>query len=127
MAGKRYKRPWCRLDREYLAQDTIRELAERFGPVGPLVFLAVILEAGKSPSGGLVESRLSALGSLAFTTPERVRQVVCGAADLGLIADLDYDEERFRGRLTRWADWEAKDPTGADRSADYRARHQESA
>jgi len=122
MPRKTYPRPWCRLDREYLAQDTVRELGERFGPTGPLVFLAIVLEAGKAPSAGAVAMRFSALAQLAFTTPESACAVVSAAAEVGLIGELESDEERFSGRLRRWSTWEAKDPTSAQRVADHRAR-----
>ena len=122
MAGKKYPRPWCRLDREYLTQDTIRELGQRFGAAGPLVFLAIILEAGKAPSGGIVEMRYSAVAMLSHVTAEEATKVVAAAAEFGLLADLESDRQRFAARLTRWEAWEAKDPTSAHRSADYRGR-----
>jgi hypothetical protein len=126
---KRRPRPWTTLDREYLAQDTIRELGERFGPAGPLTFLAIILEAGKvtGVGPGEVELRFAALARLSFATPETVRQIICAAAEVGLLAELDTDAERFRARLTRWERWESKDRTSAQRSADYRARQEDSA
>ena len=128
MPGKTYPRPWMRLDREYLNQDTILELGKRFGPVGPLVFLALMLEAGKSPAGGAVDLRLATLARLAFTDAETVGHVIAalGEPEIGLLADLGCEEGRFRGRLTRWERWEAKDPTSAQRSADYRARNADS-
>jgi hypothetical protein len=122
MPGKRRPRPWCPLDREYLSQDTIRKLGERFGAAGPLVFLEIILEAGKTSTAGDVEMRFSSLGARTFVDARTVREIVCAAAEGGLIAELACDEERFSGRLTRFRRWEAKDPTSAQRSSDYRAR-----
>lgn len=122
MPGKRYSRPWCRLDREYLAQDTVRTLGERFGPAGPLTFLAIVLEAGKMASGGIISMRFRALAPLSFVEVETAQKVVAAAAEVGLLADLEGDAERFRARLARWEAWEAKDPTGAQRSAEYRGR-----
>jgi hypothetical protein len=129
MPGKTRPRPWSSLDREYLSQDTIRELGDRFGPVGPLTFLAIILEAGKVTGArpGLVELRFSALALLSFTAPKTVREVVHAAAEVGLLADLDDDGERFRARLTRWERWESKDRTAAQRAAEYRARQEQPA
>jgi hypothetical protein len=124
MPGKRYPRPWCRLDREYLAQDTVRELGQQFGAAGPLVFLAIVLEAGKTASGGWVEMRYQALAQLAFVDAEIARDVVTATGTLGLLDGLHGDAERFRGLLTRFDAWEAKDPTAAERQA--RARERES-
>jgi hypothetical protein len=128
MAGKKRPRPWSPIDREYLTQDRVRELGERFGPSGPLVFLALVLEAGKSLTGtapGEVELRFRALARLAFVEPEIAREVVTAAEQVGLLADLDGDGERFSARLTRWEAWEAKDRSSAQRSADYRARQEQ--
>jgi hypothetical protein len=126
MAGKRRPRPFSTIDREYLHQDTVRELGERFGPAGPLIFMAIILEAGKALSGtapGEVELRFRALARLTFVDVDIAREVVTAAAEVGLLADMKSDGERFRARLTKWGLWETKDRTGAQRSADYRARH----
>lgn len=124
MAAKRRPRPHTTLDREYLSQDTIRELGKRFGPDGPLVFLAIILEAGKTTGAapGTVELRFRALAQLACTDTETVRKVVAAAFEVGLLADLSDGGERFCARLTRWDAWEAKDSKSAGRSADYRDR-----
>jgi hypothetical protein len=124
MAAKTRPRPWCPLDREFLTQDTVRELGERFGAAGPLVFLALVLEAGKRLAGtapGVVEMRFNALARLAFSEPQTVQEVVTAAAEVGLLADLEGDGERFKARLTRFEAWETKDPSGAERSARYRA------
>jgi hypothetical protein len=123
--GKRRKRGFSPLDRDYLAQDTIGELGERFGPAGPLVFLAIILEAGKALSGtapGEVAMRFGALGRLAFVKPDAARAVVVAAEEVGLLDGLESNQDRFKARLAKWEEWEAKDPTSAQRSAEYRAR-----
>lgn len=122
MAPKQYPRPWCRLDREYLTQDRIRELGERFGPAGPLVFLAIILEAGKTSRAGEIEMRFAALARTSFVDAENAQGIVVAAAEVGLLDGLQRDAERFGARLTRWDAWEAKDPTAAQRSADFRVR-----
>jgi hypothetical protein len=41
MPQKVRPRPYTTLDRDYLNQDTIRDLGDTLGPVGPLVFLAI--------------------------------------------------------------------------------------
>jgi hypothetical protein len=124
MPAKRRPRPHTTLDREYLSQDTVRELGQRFGAAGPLVFLAIILEAGKTTGAapGSIELRFRALAQLAFTDAVTVQEVVTAASEVGLLADLRSDGERFRARLTRWDAWEARDPTAAKRSAEYRLR-----
>lgn len=124
MTAKRRPRPHTTLDREYLSQDTIRELGQEFGPAGPLVFLAIILEAGKQTSGaaGTVELRYRALANLASTDAGTVRAVIAAAIRVDLLADVLEGAERFSARLTRWDIWESKDQTGAKRSAEYRER-----
>jgi hypothetical protein len=123
MPGKRRPRPWSPLDREYLAQDTIRELGQKFGPAGPLVFLALVLEAGKTPSGGRVEMRYRGLAQLAFVDADKAREVIAAACKAELLDEFEGDSDRFKAHLTRYDAWEARDPTSAQRSVDYRARN----
>ena len=91
------------------------------------MFLALVLDAGKAlavPTPGIVEMRFAALARLTYTEPATVREIVTAAHEIGLLADLEGDGERFTARLTRWESWEAKDRTGAQRQSDYRARRE---
>jgi hypothetical protein len=112
------------MDREYLAQDRVRELGERFGAAGPLILMALILESGKALPADEVEMRFRSLARLTFVDVETACDVVAAAFESGLLADLQQDAERFRARLTRHKAWDAKDPTSAQRSADYRGRQE---
>ena len=125
-------RPYTTLDREYLAQDTIRDLGDEFGSDGPLVFLALILNAGKAISGqapaaalGVVEMRWRTLAREAFVEVDIARAVVAAALNLGLLDGFaELDGARFSARLTKAERWEARPLTGAERTAAWRARHE---
>jgi hypothetical protein len=129
MPPKSRPRPYTTLDRDYLAQDTIRDLGEQFGASGPLVFLALILNAGKAISErapdeiGAVELRWATLAREAFTEVETVREVVGAAVGLGLLAGIrEMDGGRFATRLVKAERWESRPRTGAERTADWRER-----
>lgn len=119
-------RPHTTLDRDYLAQDTIRDLGDRFGATGPLVFLALILNAGKGITEralddlGRVELRWSALARETFTDVATVRSIVTTAVELGLLDRFEGDGTRFSARLTKADKWESRPQTGAERTAKWR-------
>jgi hypothetical protein len=123
MPAKKTARPWIRLDRDYLLQPSIRQLAERHGASGPLAFLAIVLEGNKATgnaSGG-VEMSFSTLAYLASVDLATAAQVVASAAELGLLDNLECDGERFSGRRTKAHMWDSKDPADAERKARLRA------
>jgi len=128
MPPKVRPRPYTTLDRDYLSQDTVRELGERFGAEGPLVFLAIILGAGKVTTGGtqgVVALRWTALAREAFSTVKAVRRIVSAAIELGLLADLDeMDAGRFSVRLAKFDSWESRPRSGAERMAALRTRRE---
>ncbi len=128
MAGKQRPRNYIPLDVDYLAQDTIREIAADFGPGGPLAFLALILEAHKQAHAGgdkpqgVVVLRYGALAITAGVTSEQARGIVARAAEVGLLSLTGDDGRRFTAQLLKWDAWEARDVTAARRQARSRAR-----
>lgn len=125
MAGKARRRNYIPLDVDYLAQDTIRELAADFGPGGPLAFLALILEAHKQAHAGgdkpqgVVVLRYGALAITAGVTSEQARAIVARASEVGLLSLTGDDGRRFTAQLLKWSAWEAQDITGKRRQARY--------
>ena len=125
--AKARPRPYTTLDRDYLAQDTIRDLGHRFGAQGPLVFLALILHAGSAISEsrdlevGAVEEQLlpssCAFGPLAreaFTSADAVREIIGMAVELGLIGEFEeLGGDRFTARLLKADRWEKPPKSGA--------------
>jgi hypothetical protein len=126
MPPKSRPRDYATLDREYLNQDTVRDLGEQFGPDGPLVLLALILEAGKVTSAtepGQLDLRFSSVARDTFTVPGRVREIVDALVPLGLLADYSTpDGVRFRGRMVKFPRWESVPMSDADRKAKQRLR-----
>ena len=132
MPPKTRPRPYTTLDRDYLAQDTIRELGGEHGPAGPLVFLALILNAGKAISSqapeevGRLEMRWKTLAGEAWVSVDEAREIVRAAVDLDLVAEyVELDGGRFSARLTKAARWESRPLTGAERTAAWRERKAE--
>jgi hypothetical protein len=117
-----------RLDLAFLAQDTIAELGEEFGAVGPLAFLAILLEAKTAAFGGIppgqqgtVKVRYRALARLACTDAETARRVVARCAELGLLT-VNGDSEQFTCRLLKWSSWEPIDSGAKVRKQNQRNR-----
>lgn len=129
MAARSTPRPWVRLDLAFFEQDTVRDIGERFGPGGPLILLALIIEAKRAAMSGApleaqgsVSLRYAALARMAFVAEADARAIVAALADLDLLQSVDDDGRRFTARLTKWAAWEPRDSAGAARQRRYRDR-----
>jgi hypothetical protein len=121
------ERIFAAVDVAYLAQDTIIELGERFGAVGPLVWLALILDAKGTPKGpvpGVTEGRYAALARRCSTDEATASKVIKAAVEVGLLEAIDLGERRYKVRLLKFTKWEPKDAMGAERQARHRARRQ---
>lgn len=107
MPPKKRPRQYTTLDRDYLGQDTIEALGGAHGPAGPLVFLAVILNAGKA-SSATVELRWATLAKESFVSVETAQAVVGECVRLDLLADYeDRPRGRFAATLTKASRWES--------------------
>lgn len=121
MGGKARPRPWIPLDVDNLEQDTIVELGDTYTAAGQLAFIALMLEARKQASAGgeprLVRLRYAALAKKARTDAATAVGIIRLAADLGLLAIVSDDGQRFEARMLKAEPWEPKDPGGAARQA----------
>jgi hypothetical protein len=118
-------RLFAAVDVAYLEQDTIMELRDRFGAVGPLVFLALMLDAKSKPKGavvGVTEGRYAPLARRCATDEVVAQKVLATAAEIGLVELLDCGERRYKVRLVKYDRWEPKDPTAAERQSRRRAK-----
>lgn len=129
MSSKATPRQWVRLDLAFLEQDNVRDVGERFGPGGPLVLLALVLEAKRAAMAGApveqqgtVSLRYAALGRMAFVDESQARTIVASLVGLELIQTMTDDDRRFTARLTKWGSWEPRDSGGAARQHRYRER-----
>lgn len=82
---------WAKLDAGFLLRDTTSLLLGTFGPAGPLVFLAVILECEGSPSS-------RATDSVEVYFAPTARACGCTAADVKRIVDALGDLGKARVR-----------------------------
>ena len=126
------KRPWFKLDVDFLHQDTIATLWDDFGPIGPLALIAIIAEAKKAdlagmrpPSDqGILDTRAAALARIVRSDAQTVLAVVQRAVDLRLLEYLPGSEEpaqRLVVRSRKRQAWEPRDATAAARQARKRA------
>jgi hypothetical protein len=132
---KRYKgrkRNFLTLDLDYFAQDTIQDLRDEFGTAGPLVFLAILIEAKRTAlAGGLPPSkqgtvtlRYRSVARMTGAAADEVRRIVAAAVANGLLTQTidSTDDDRFTVRPAKWESWEPKDSAGAQRTRESRAR-----
>ncbi len=133
MPDKRRPRSWFHCDIDFLAQDTIAELCDEFGPAGPLTIFALITEAKRADLGGLrppgeqgvASIRARALGRLVGAPEETVTAVVARSVEARLLKYLDgtdLDAGRIVVRSLKREQWEPNDATAAARSARKRSR-----
>lgn len=125
-------RPWLPLDLDYLDQDTIRELLSEFGAAGPLIFIAILLEAGKQARAGLpvsqqgtMTARAAALAMKVGSDAETVCRIVHRCVAIGLLELLDgsdLDAGRLVVRSLKRGPWEPKDASATRRDARRRQR-----
>ena len=93
-------RSWVSLDIDYLTRPRIVELRQTFGAKGPLVLLAIILEADKTDLGrttDTVEARYGPIGEMVGTTADRARQIIEKAAELKLVS-IEQHHDPATGR-----------------------------
>jgi hypothetical protein len=122
------KRPWFKLDVDFLVQDTIAELRADFGAAGPLTVIAIIAEAKKSDLAGqrpprdqgILEIRATSLAHIVSSDAGTVLEIVQRAVDLGLLEHVegsDVAAGRLRVRSLKRGPWEPRDATAAARQA----------
>jgi hypothetical protein len=115
-----------KLDVQFLAQDTIMELSDAFGPAGPLTFLALMLECRARPATELrrephtVAMRYRSLARRVAITEDEAYAIVAACVPLGLLELLEQDRTRFKAFMPKGARWEGQDVTAADRKASQR-------
>jgi hypothetical protein len=128
--GDRLERPrsWFTLDDAFLTRGSIESLADEFPGFGPLAIIALIAEARAGVGGGkrkdhdVVEWHYTFLARRIRTAATTARAIVSTAAKVGLIEVIDESGDSFKVRLLRWNEWNAKDPTAAERKRRSRAR-----
>ena len=106
------------LDVDYLTRPRIIELRQTFGPSGPLVLLALVLECDKTDVGratDTVEARYAPIAEMVGTTPHVVREIIKKAESLKLLAVEHHHDpvtrrEFDRVRLLERPTWTGRQP-----------------
>lgn len=98
-AGRTY---WLALDARWLAREGVVEAGDRFGPVGPVLLLAVYELAFEQGDTGRVITGRRSLAHRAFASSEDVVPVLRHYAECGLLTPLatTAPDERHLGDLT---------------------------
>jgi hypothetical protein len=130
MPAKKRPRSWSPLDLDYFGRRRVQELAETHGQAGPLVWLAVILEAKKHAflekhpgRQGELFMRYTTLAEMTFCdSAEQAEAIVRTCIELRLLEPLELQDKRFHVRLTKWSKWESDDVNAAERKRQSRAR-----
>jgi hypothetical protein len=130
MTAKRRPRSYAPLDVDYLGRRRVQELADEHGQGGPLVWVALILEAKKQAfieknpdRQGELKMTYSTLAEMTFcSSAEQAQAIVRSCIHLGLVEAVKLDPKRFLVRLTAWSKWEPDDVNAADRQ--QRSREQ---
>jgi hypothetical protein len=120
-------RIWFARDTGFTADPTVQAIGEAYGPGGPLALEEMMALAKLNNKEGSFTTSYSVIARRAFITAARVRSVVHQAANppgesTAIIKLIDEDAKHFTARFVRWATWQPKDPTGAQRKARHRAR-----
>lgn len=85
----------------------VEMLGETHGPVGGLVWTALLCLAGLQEKGGEVETTYRALAHEAFSDAETVKAVIDSAIEAGLCHEVSRDVRGVVVRLPKWKTWQA--------------------
>jgi hypothetical protein len=115
-------RIWFARDTGYTSDPKVQILGDEHGPGGPLVVEEMLALAKLRNNGGSLAISYASLARRSFVSTDRARKVVAHAADMELIEMVEQTAKDFTARFPRWARWQVKDPTGAERKARLRER-----
>jgi hypothetical protein len=113
---------WFARDTGFTSDPKVQILGDEHGPGGPLVIEEMLALAKLKNNSGSLSISYASLGRRSFVAPAKAKRIVCDAAEAGLIDMLEQTAKDFTARFTKWARWQVKDPTGAERKARQRAR-----
>jgi hypothetical protein len=89
-----------------LTDPKVVDLGERFGPIGPLVWTALMCHAGQQDSGGEVDLSFRTLAFETFSDEQTVKAVVEATIESGLChaesRDGHAESRSVRVRLKAW-------------------------
>jgi hypothetical protein len=110
---------WFAFDNTYLSDDKIEAIGEEFGPLGPLVGVALLSRAAVIYEKGRVSGTYRDLAHDCYCDDDRdaVRAVVSRLVELGFMEQVSGDERRYDCRIVGWERWQNR-----KRKADQRAR-----
>jgi hypothetical protein len=118
-------RVWFARDTGFTADPKVQVLGDEHGPGGPLVIEEMLALAKLRNNGGSFAISYASLGRRAFVAPARAKRIVSHAADMELIEMVEQTSKDFTARFPRWARWQVKDPTGAERKSRQRERERD--
>lgn len=113
-----------------LTDPKVIQLGERHGPVGPLLWTALLCHAGAQEKKGKVQLAFRALAFELFSETDTVNSVLDTAVEIGLCHTLSRDVHGFEVELPRWERYQSngrqsrkRERDKADEQADVTQRH----
>ena len=114
-------RVWFARDTGFTADPKIQVLGDEHGPGGPLVVEELLALAKLANKDGAVRISYKALARRAFITPAQAKRIVADAAAWEVLEVSECDGHTLVAGFPKWARWQLKDPTAAERQS--RRRH----
>lgn len=82
---------WFAMSTRFLTDPKVEQLGEQHGPIGPLVFAALLAEAGAQEKGGAVQTGFRGLAHATFSDISTVRDVVNTMLENGVCQNLSEE------------------------------------
>lgn len=118
-------RRWYAMDVQFLTDPKIEALGEQYGAVGPLTMVALFSAAKVQGNNGHVRNSYRIVATSVFSTPKKVKRVIEGAGELGLIEVSNLGERGFDVALPSWHRWQEAHRKREERASKKRPKTSE--
>lgn len=98
---------WFSMSTRTLTDPKVIQLGEKHGPVGPLLWTALLCHAGAQEKKGKVQLAFRTLAFELFSDVDTVNSVLDTAIEIGLCHTLSRDVHGFEVELPKWERYQA--------------------
>lgn len=109
---------WFSMSTRTLTDPKVIQLGERHGPIGPLLWTALLCHAGAQEKKGKVQLAFRTLAYELFSDAETVNAVLDSADEIGLCHTLSRDDHGFEVELPRWERYQSNGRQSRKRERD---------
>lgn len=113
------------MDVQFLTDPKIEALGEQFGAVGPLTMISLFSAAKTQGNNGHVRNSYRITATSVFSTPGKVKRVIGGAGELGLVDVENLGERGFAVALPGWHRWQEAHRKREERASEKRPKTSE--